>query len=131
MKAPDSTLWAGVCAGGYFAAAAVYIANAFVLATVRAEGLPLALLIAGLPVICALMGALVLAQRPWAPRWAVVVAAGFSAVHLVGLAYLYLAASASVPAIVRSLQWQLGGSFLSLWLGVLLAAFRLARRTGP
>lgn len=121
---------AGICAGGYFAAAAVYLANVVVLAAVRPGSLPLVVVLAVVPIACATMGALVLSEKTRVARWAVVVAAGFSAVHLVGLAYLHLETPRSTPALTLSLQWQLGSSFLLLWLCVLLTAFRLAKRAG-
>lgn len=76
------------------------------------------------------MGALVLAGKRWAPRWAVVVAVGFSAIHLVGLAYLFLLTPASASALTLSLQWQLGTALLLLWLSVLCSALRLAKCAG-
>ena len=39
MNQPNPTRWAGVCAGGYFAAAAVYAGNVVALATMRAGDL--------------------------------------------------------------------------------------------
>ena len=54
-----------------------------------------------------------LAGKRWAPRWAVVMAAGFTAMHLVGLAYLFLVSPSSVAELTRSLQWQLGSAFVS------------------
>ena len=127
MDVQNASRWPGLCAGGYFAAAAVYVGNAIALATVRTGALLLVLLMAVLPVICVAMGGLVLAGNHWAPKWSVVVAAGFTAIHLVGLAYLFLAAPVSVPVLTRSLQWQLGSAFVSLWLLILCFAFRLAR----
>jgi hypothetical protein len=136
MKEPNPTRWAGVCAGGYFAAAAVYVGNICALVAFRAGAPWLTLLMGGLPLVCMLMGGLVLTEKPRAPRWAVVVAGGFSAIHLVGLADLFLTGSAPDSALARSLQWQLGVALLFLWLGVLFSAFRLARcadssRQGP
>lgn len=128
MSEPNAARWAGVCAGGYFAAAAVYLGNVVVLAVFRPGALLLVLTMGSLPVICALMGGLVLSGRRRAPRLAVVAAGGFSAVHLIGLAYLFLVSpyySASTPT--QSLQWQLGTSLLFLWLCVLWTAFRLAK----
>jgi hypothetical protein len=127
MNGPNPAQWAGLCAGGYFAAAAVYIGNVIALATVRSGNLMLILLMVALPVICVLMGCQVLAAKRWAPRWSVVVAGGFAAIHVVGLAYLFLVEPASVPVLTRSLQWQLGCAFVFLWLCVLCFAFRLAR----
>jgi hypothetical protein len=127
MSEPNPTRWAGVCAGGYFAAAAVYLANAIVLAVFRPGALLLALSMGTLPVICALVGGLVLSGRRRAPRLAVVVAGGFSSVHLIGLAYLFLVAPNSASALTQALQWQLGTSLLFLWLCVLWTAFRLAK----
>ena len=127
MNGPNPIRWAGICAGGYFAAAAVYLGNAVALATVRAGNLPLTVVMGCLPVVCVAMGGLVLAGRRRAPRWAVVVATGFCAIHLVGLAYLFLLASASVNVLTRSLQWQLGTAFVFLWLGILCFALRLAK----
>jgi hypothetical protein len=127
MNGPNPSRWAGVCAGGYFAAAAVYVGNVIALATVRARDLLLILVMAALPVICVLMGCLVLAGKRRAPRWAVVVAAGFAAIHVVGLAYLFLTAPVSDSVLTRSLQWQLGTAFVCLWLSVLCFAFRLAK----
>jgi hypothetical protein len=127
MKGPNPTRWAGMCAGGYLTAAAVYAGNAVALAAGRPGGLPLALATGILPVICVAMGCLVLAGKRWAPRLAVVVAAGFAAVHLVGLAHLFLVAPASVSALTRSLQWQLGTAFFFLWVGIFCFALRLAR----
>lgn len=79
------------------------------------------------PVACAVMGGIVLARKPWAPKWSLVVAAGFAAIHLIGLAYLFFDAQGSVPAPTGVLQWRLGSSFLALWLFVVFAASRLAR----
>ncbi len=126
MNEPNPARWAGICAGGYFAAAAVYLANVVVLATFREGGLTAALAMGALPVACGVMGCLILLAKRWAPRWAVVVAGGFSAIHLIGLAYLFLLAPASASALTRSLQWQVGAGFLFLWLCVLGSAFRLA-----
>jgi hypothetical protein len=127
MNEPNPTRWAGVCAGGYFAAAAVYVGNAVALSAARERNLALTVAMAGFPVVCVVVGSLVLAEKRWAARWAVVVAGGFSAIHLVGLAYLFLIVPASTPALTRSLQWQLGVAFLILWLGNLCFAFRLAK----
>jgi hypothetical protein len=127
MKEPNPTRWAGVCAGGYFAAAAVYVGNVLALAAFRARNPWLTLLMAGLPAICMLVGCLVLAEKRWVPRWAVVVAGGFSAIHLIGLAYLFLVTPASAPTLTLSLQWQLGAALLLLWLSVLFSAFRMAK----
>jgi hypothetical protein len=127
MNEPNRTRWAGVCAGGYFAAAAVYLGNVIALAVFRSGHLPVVLAMGGLPVACSLMGGLVLSGRHWAPRWSVVVAGGFAAMHLIGLAYLFLITPVSDSALTRSLQWQLGIAFLLLWLVVLLSAFRLAK----
>jgi hypothetical protein len=127
MNGRNPTRWAGVCAGGYFAAAAIYVGNVVALATVR-SGDPLLILGMGaLPFICVLMGCLVLAGKRWAPRWSVVVAAGFAAIHLVGLAYLFLVAPGSDSVLTRSLQWQLGTAFVFLWASVLCFAFWLAK----
>jgi hypothetical protein len=127
MSEPNPARCAGVCAGGYFAAAAVYLGNVVVLAVFRPGALLLVLTMGSLPVICGLMGGLVLSGRRRAPRLAVVVAGGFSAVHLIGLAYLFLVSPDSASTPTRSLQWQLGTSLLFLWLCVLWTAFRLAR----
>jgi hypothetical protein len=126
MNASNPALWAGLCAGGYFAAAAVYVGNVVALAVVR-EDLLLTLVMVVLPAVCVLMGRLVIAGKAWAPRWAVVVAAGFSVIHLVGLVYLFLLTPASVSIVTRALQWQLGCAFVFLWLIVLSFAFRLAK----
>jgi hypothetical protein len=130
MDGPNPNRWAGVCAGGYFAAAAVYLGNVVALAAVREGDLPGTLLMGVCPVVCVLVGGFVLAGRRWAPKLSVLVAVGFSAVHLVGLGYLFLAAPASVSALTRSLQWQAGAAFLFLWLCVLFCALRLANRAG-
>jgi hypothetical protein len=116
-----------VCAGGYFAAAAVYLGNVAAMATFNPGSPLLAIAMGCLPVVCAVIGGLVLAGRHRAPRWAVVVAGGFSAIHLIGLAYLFLLAPSSSSTVTQSLQWQLGTAFLFLWLCVLWSAFRLAR----
>lgn len=126
MKEPNRQQWEGVCAGGYFAAAAVYLGNVLALAAVRG-GLALTLVFGAFPVVCAAVGCLVLAGKRWVPRWAVVVAAAFAAIHLVGLADLFFVGSESAPLPTRALQWQLGAAFLFIWVSVLLAAFRLAR----
>jgi hypothetical protein len=63
MNEPNQTRWAGVCAGGYFAAAAVYLGNVLVLAAFRAGSLSLTLVAAGFPIVCGIMGGLVLAGR--------------------------------------------------------------------
>jgi hypothetical protein len=127
MNGPNPSRWAGMCAGGFFAAAAGYGGNVVGLATVR-SGVALLLLVMGaLPVICVVMGCLVLAGRRRAPRWAVVVAGGFCAVHLIGLAYLFLLRPGLDSVVTRSLQWQLGTAFVLLWLTVLGFAFRLAK----
>jgi hypothetical protein len=131
MSEPNPSRWAGVCAGGYFAAAAVYLANVIVLAVFRSGALLLALAVGCLPVICALMGGLVLAGRRRAPRLAVVVAGGFCSIHLIGLAYLFLVAPDAASALAQSLQWQLGTALLFLWLVVLWSAFLLANGVGP
>lgn len=130
MTALNSTRWAGVCAGGYFAAAAVYVGNIVALAMVRGGELMPALVTAALPVVCIVMGGLVLAGKRWAPKWAVVVAAGFCAMHFVGLAYLFLGAPTPDAALTRSLQWQLAAAFAFLWFSVLFFAFRLAKGAG-
>jgi hypothetical protein len=75
------------------------------------------------------MGALVLSGKRWAPRWSVVVAGGFSAIHLIGLAYLFLLTPPSYTNVTRSLQWQLGAAFVLLWLAILAFAFRRAKAT--
>ena len=131
MNESNPSLWAGVCAGGYFAAAAVYVGNVVALAVVRAEGILLILAMAALTVACLVMGWLVLAGKPWAPRLSVVVAAAFAAIHLVGLAFLFLTGSASSAVLTRSLQWQLGTAFVLLWLSVLGFAFRLVKSLEP
>jgi hypothetical protein len=130
MSEPNPGRWAGVCAGGYFAAAAVYLANVIVLAVFRSGALLLALAMGCLPVICSLMGALVLAGRRRSPRLAVVVAGGFCSIHLIGLAYLFLIAPESASTLTQSLQWQLGTALLFLWLVVLWSAFLLANGVG-
>jgi hypothetical protein len=127
MNDPNPTRWAGVCAGGYFAAAAVYVGNVAAMATIRAGDVLLILVMGALPVICVVMGCQVLAGKRWAPRWAVVVAGGFAAIHVVGLAYLFLVGSTAVSVLTRSLQWQLGGAFVFLWLSILCFSFRLAK----
>jgi hypothetical protein len=127
MKEPNPARQAGVCAGGYFAAAAVYIGNVIALGALREGELPVAAAMGAIPIACVVMGGLVLSGRPWAPRWAVVVAGGFCAIHLIGLAYLFLVAPSSASALTQSLQWQLGTALLFLWLWVLGSAFRLAR----
>jgi hypothetical protein len=101
-----------------------------VLAAFRAGSLSLAVVMAGVPIVCGIMGGLVLAGRRWASKWAVVVAVGFSAIHLVGLAYLFLLTPASIPALTLSLQWQLGVALLLLWLSILCSAFRVAKCVG-
>jgi hypothetical protein len=126
MKSPNPTLLAGVCAGGYFAAAALYVGNAVAMAANRSANLTLALAMGFLPVICAVVGGLVLAGRRWAPRGAVVSAAGFACIHAIGLVDLLLIGTSPTLALARSLQWQLGTGFLFLWLGILWCAFRLA-----
>src|ERR1700722_432880 len=108
MSEPIPSRWAGVCAGGYFAAAAVYLANVIVIAVFRSGALLLALAMGCLPVICAFMGGLVLAGRRRGPRLAVVVAGGFCAMHLIGLAYLFLIAPDSASPLAQSLQRQVG-----------------------
>jgi hypothetical protein len=120
-----------VCAGGYFAAASVYLGNAVALASFRSRGFVLTLAMGGLTAACATMGAMVLAEKRWAPRLAVVVAGGFCAMHLIGLAYLFLVPAVSDSPLTPSLQWQLGTAFLFLWLGVLGFAFRLAKGAPP
>jgi hypothetical protein len=116
-----------VCAGAYFAAGAVYAGNVVALASVRPGVLLLAIVMSALPVVCVTVGVIVLSGRPWAPRWAVVVAAGFGALHLVGLSHLFLAPTAPETVITRSLQWQLGTAFVLLWATILALTFRLAR----
>jgi hypothetical protein len=127
MNEPKSLQWAGVCAGGYFGAAAVYLGNVVVLTAFRPGDLLLAMAIGALPVICVIMGWLVLSGKRWAPRLAVVVAGEFAAIHLIGLARLFLVSTAPISALAQSLQWQLGSAFLLLWLSVLWSAFRLAK----
>jgi hypothetical protein len=131
MNEPTASRWAGVCAGGYFAAAAVYIGNAVALSAARDRDLALTLAMGGFPFVCGIMGGLVLAEKRWAPKWAVVIAGGFSAIHLVGLAYLFLIVPASTPALTRSLQWQLGVALLLLWMTNLFFAFRLVKYARP
>jgi hypothetical protein len=126
MTDPNPGRWAGVCAGGYFAGAAVYAGNVAVLAGSRDRGLLLVAAVAALCAACAAMGGLVLSGRRWAPRLAVVAAACLCTIHLIGLARLFLTPALD-SAITRSLQWQLGTGFLFLWLGVLGSAFRLVR----
>ncbi len=128
MKAPNPTLLAGVCAGGYFAAASLYVGNAVAMALNRSANLPLTLAMCFLPLICALVGGFVLTRRKWAPRVAVVSAAGFACIHVIGLADLLL--TGAPAGLARSLQWQLGAGFLFLWLGILVSAFRLAGSAG-
>jgi hypothetical protein len=118
--------WAGVCAGGYFAGAAVYFANVVVLAGFREGHMPVALAVGALSATCAAMGWLVLSGRRGAPRLAVVAAACLCTIHLIGLARLFLTPS-SDPALTQSLQWQLGAGFLFLWLCALASALRLVR----
>jgi hypothetical protein len=127
MNDPNPSRWAGLCAGGFFAAAAVYVGNVVAMAAIRAEDLLLILAMGTLTVACLVMGCLVLSARHWAPRLSVVVAAAFAAVHFVGLVYLFLTSSPSAAILTRSLQWQLGTAFLLLWLSVLGFAFRLVR----
>ena len=127
MKVPNPSRWAGVCAGGYFAGAAVYLGNIVVLAVFREGELLLSLAIGAFLAACLVLGLLVLSGRPWAPRLAVVAASGFTAVHLIGLAYLFFVAPSSGSVLARSLQWQIGTGFLFLWLCVLGSAFRLVR----
>jgi hypothetical protein len=127
MNVPNPSRWAGLCAGGYFAAAAVYVGNVVAMAAVRAEG-PLLILAMGiLTVACLVMGGLLLAGKPWVPRLSVVVAASFAGMHLIGLIYLFLTESPSAAILTRSLQWQLGCAFVFLWLGVLAFALRLVK----
>jgi hypothetical protein len=130
MSELKATRWGSLCAGGYFAAAAVYIGNAAALSAARDRDPLLTAAMGGFPVVCGVMGGLVLAEKRWAARLAVVVAGGFSAIHLVGLAYLFLIVPASTPALTRSLQWQLGVAFLVLWLTNLGFAFGLAKCVG-
>src|SRR5208282_1949439 len=77
MNEPSPTLWAGVCAGGYFAAAAVHLGNVLVLGAFRAGSLSLTLIMGGFPVVCSLMGGLLLAGKRWAPRWGLWWPSGF------------------------------------------------------
>jgi hypothetical protein len=125
MNEPNPSLWSGLCAGGYFAAAAVYVGNVVAMAAVRAEGWLLILAMGALTLVCVVMGGFVVAEKPWAARVSVVLAAAFAAVHLVGLVYLFLMGSPSAAVLTRSLQWQLGIAFVFLWLSVLGFAFRL------
>jgi hypothetical protein len=131
MNDSNAPRWAGVCAGGYFAAAAMYIGNIVALAVIRAGGIVLILAMGALTLACLAMGGLVLAGKHWAPRLSVVVAAAFAAIHLVGLAYLFLMGSATASVLTRSLQWQLGTAFVFLWLSVLGFAFRLVKCLEP
>ncbi|HEY1794218.1 MAG TPA: hypothetical protein VGG34_14980 [Opitutaceae bacterium] len=120
--------WAGICAGGYFACAAAYLGNILALAAARqSEAVP-ALIMSGLPIVCTAMGLIVLRGPKWAPRWAVVVAAGFGAMHLTGLACLLLLPESPEP-LTRSLQWQLAAGLFFVWALVLAAALRLARES--
>jgi hypothetical protein len=126
INEPKATRWSGVCAGGYFASAAIYMGNVVVLPAFRSGTFWACLAISILPILCVTMGCLVLAVKIWVPRLAVVVAAGFCAIHLIGLAYLFLITPPDVPMLTQSLQWQLGTSLFFLWLTILFASFRLA-----
>jgi hypothetical protein len=128
MNERTTTRRAGVCAGGYFAAAGVYLGSALVLASLRAAGLAAMMLLGTFPVICAVAGRLVLSEKPWTRKLAVALAAGFAVIHLDGLAYLYWAMPASAADHTRSPQWQLGVGLGFLWLTVLWSALRLDKR---
>jgi hypothetical protein len=127
LKTPNQTLWAGVCAGGYFAAAAVYLGNIVVLAALNGGNIAVTLAMVGFPVACGVMGGLVAAQKAWVPKWSLVVAAGFAAIHLIGLVYLFFDAPGATPSPTSLLQWRLGSSFFALWLVVAFAANKFAR----
>jgi hypothetical protein len=127
MNETNPPRMAGICAGGYFAAAAVYVGNVAALLAFQPGALRLALAVGCLPVICVLMGFVVLAGRRLAARWAVVVASGFCAIHLIGFAFLFLVTPTTASTITQSLQWQLGTALLFLWLFVLGSAYWLAR----
>lgn len=126
-KPVASAAWAGLCAGGYFAGGAAYLANALVLAAGRREELAATLMLLLLTLACGLMGLALLAEKRWIPKIAVVGAGALAAVHLIGLAFLFFTADAGTTPLARSLQWQLGLVFLFIWLTVLAAALRLAR----
>lgn len=118
---------AGICAGGYFAAAAAYFANAIVMAAGRERNTATPLMLGGLTIACGLIGILVLAENRWMRKGAVVAAGAFAAIHLIGLTFLFFDASTSASPLARSLQWQLGTVFFFVWLSVLAAAIRLVR----
>jgi hypothetical protein len=126
LKAPNQTLWTGMCAGGYFAASAVYLGNIAVLAVLNGRNLAVILAMVSFPVACAVMGGLVVTQKAWVPKWSLVVAAGFSAIHLIGLVYLFFDVPGSTPVPASILEWRLGSSFFALWLFIMFAANKLA-----
>lgn len=122
---------AGICAGGYFAAAAAYLGNALAIIAVRPWNPLPDLAMSALPFACAGIGALVLSGRHRVAKYAVVVAGGFAAIHLIGSAYLFLDPPDISYGLSRSLSWQMGAAFLFLWLGVFASALRLAHCTRP
>ena len=122
---------AGICAGGYFAAAAAYLGNALAIIAVRPWNPLPDLAMSVLPLACAGMGALVLSGRHRVARYSVVVAGGFAAIHLIGSAYLFLDPPDASYVLGRSLSWQIGATYLFLWLGVFASALRLAHCTRP
>lgn len=126
-KPLPSAAWAGLCAGGYFAGGVAYLANALVLAAGRSGELAATLMLLVLTLACGVMGLTLLAEKRWSPRIAVVGAGALGAVHLIGLAYLFLTDNAGATPLARSLQWQLGLVFLFIWLTVLAVALRLVR----
>jgi hypothetical protein len=128
---PKASRFAGICAGGYFAAAAAYLGNALAIIAVRPWNPLPDLAMAALPLACAGMGVWVLSGRNRVAKYAVVVAGGFEAIHLIGSAFLFLDAPDASLGLGKSLSWQLGATYLFLWLGVLASALKLAHATRP
>ncbi len=132
MNEPNAVRWVGVCAGGYLAAAAVYLGNAGALAGVREGGLGLGVVMGLIGAGCAATAAVLLIGGSWAPlRGSVVLAAGLLSIHLVGLVRLGFMGPVAEAALHRSLQWQLGATFVLLWSCVLGLALRMNASLRP
>jgi hypothetical protein len=128
---PKAARSAGICAGGYFGAAAAYLGNALAIIAVRPWNPLPDLAMAALPLACAAMGLRVLSGSHRAAKYAVVVAGGFAAIHLIGSAYLFLDPPDASLGLSRSLSWQLAATYLFLWTGILASALSLAHATRP
>jgi hypothetical protein len=123
LKEPRPGRRAAICAGCYFAAAAAYFANAFSMAIARAQSPAVPWLLGAVALFCVAVAVLVLGENQHMVKGAVVIAGAFSGIHAIGLIFLIFDTSDITPPLVRSLQWQLGASFLFVWLTALGSAY--------